>query len=90
MIARGAQAVPRTLAGLLAVCEHVAALVLAADVAVVFASAIWRYFLHAPLLWAEEVARALMVAQTFLGAAAALGRAQHLGIDSFRGLFPQP
>jgi tripartite ATP-independent transporter DctM subunit len=76
------------LARLLVVCEHVAALVLAADVAVVFASTIWRYFLHAPLLWAEEVARALMVTQTFLGAAAALGRAQHVGIDSFRGLFP--
>jgi len=74
--------------GLLVVVEHVAALLLAADVLVVFASVIWRYFLHDPILWAEEIARALMVTQTFLGAAAALGRAQHLGIDSFRGLFP--
>ena len=55
---------------------------------VVFTSVIWRYFLHDPLLWAEEIARALMVTQVFLGAAAALGRAQHVGIDSFRGLFP--
>ena len=74
--------------GLLVVVEHVAALLLAVDVLVVFASVIWRYFLHDPILWAEEIARALMVTQTFLGAAAALGRAQHLGIDSFRGLFP--
>jgi len=81
-------AVQEVLAGLLVACEHVAGLLLAVDVLVVFASVIWRYFLHTPLLWAEEIARALMVAQTFLGAAAALGRAQHLGIDSFRGLFP--
>lgn len=78
------------LAGLLVTVEHVAGFLLAVDVLVVFASVIWRYFLHDPLLWAEEVARALMVTQTFLGAAAALGRAQHLGIDSFRGLFPVP
>jgi len=78
----------RLLAAVLAACEHVAAVLLAVDVVVVFASVIWRYFLHAPLLWAEEIARALMVAQTFLGAAAAVGRAQHVGIDSFRGLFP--
>jgi tripartite ATP-independent transporter DctM subunit len=82
------RAVRQLLAGLLVACEHVAGFVLAADVLVVFASVIWRYFLHAPLLWAEEIARALMVTQTFLGAAAALGRAQHVGIDSFRGLFP--
>ncbi len=81
-------AVRQVLAGLLVACEHVAGFLLAVDVLVVFASVIWRYFLHDPLLWAEEIARALMVTQTFLGAAAALGRAQHLGIDSFRGLFP--
>ena len=80
--------IKRPLDGLLVVVEHVAAFLLAVDVLVVFASVIWRYFLHDPLLWAEEIARALMVTQTFLGAAAALGRAQHLGIDSFRGLFP--
>jgi len=81
-------AVRQVLAGLLVACEHVAGFLLAVDVLVVFASVIWRYFLHDPLLWGEEIARALMVTQTFLGAAAALGRAQHLGIDSFRGLFP--
>jgi TRAP-type C4-dicarboxylate transport system permease small subunit len=73
---------------LLVVCEYFAGFVLAVDVAVVFTSVVWRYFLHDPLLWAEEIARALMVTQVFLGAAAVLGRAQHVGIDSFRGLFP--
>jgi tripartite ATP-independent transporter DctM subunit len=78
----------RALGHLLAACEHFAALVLAVDVAVVFTSVIWRYFLHDPLLWSEEIARALMVTQVFLGAATVLGRAQHVGIDSVRGLFP--
>ena len=48
----------RALGHLLAACEHFAALVLAVDVAVVFTSVIWRYFLHDPLLWSEEIARA--------------------------------
>ena len=78
----------RLLAGLLAVIEYFAAFVLAVDVLMVFASVIWRYFLHDPLNWAEEIARALMVTQVFLGAATAVGRAQHVGIDSFRTLFP--
>jgi tripartite ATP-independent transporter DctM subunit len=78
----------RALGHLLAACEHFAGFVLAVDVAVVFTSVIWRYFLHDPLLWSEEIARALMVTQVFIGAATVLGRAQHVGIDSVRGLFP--
>ena len=73
---------------LLAVTEHIAALLLAIDVGVVFVSVIYRYFLHDPLHWAEEVARALMVMQVFLGAATALGRGRHAGVDALRGLFP--
>lgn len=78
----------RWLGGLLGVIEHLAAVVLAADVIVVFCSVVWRYFLHDPVDWAEEIARALMGAQVFLGAATTLARAQHVGIDSLRGLFP--
>ena len=78
----------RALAALLLTIEYIAALVLAVDVVVVFCSVIWRYFLHEPFDWAEEVARALMSALIFLGAATALGRSQHVGIDSLRGLFP--
>lgn len=72
----------------LSVIEHAAGLALAVDVAVVFASVIYRYFLHDPVDWAEEVARALMVMLVFLGAATALGRNHHAGIDVFRGFFP--
>ncbi len=81
-------AVHRAFAGLLTATEALAALVLAADVLVVLCSVVWRYFLHDPVDWAEEIARALMGLQVFLGAATALARAQHVGIDSFRHLFP--
>src|ERR1700722_13313093 len=78
----------RVLACLVVTVEHLCALVLAVDVAVVFASVIFRYFLREPLDWAEEVARALMVTQVFLGAATMVGRRGHAGMDAIRGLFP--
>jgi tripartite ATP-independent transporter DctM subunit len=83
-----ARAVQRALTLLLVTTEYVGAAVLTLDVLVVFASVIWRYFLHDPVDWAEEVARALMGALVFLGAATAVGRAQHMGVDSLRGFFP--
>jgi tripartite ATP-independent transporter DctM subunit len=69
--------------------EYLGGLILAIDVAVVFMSVIFRYALHEPLHWAEEVAGALMVMLIFLGAASVLGRQKHVGIDVFMGLFPQ-
>ncbi|MCW0232082.1 MAG: TRAP transporter large permease subunit [Ferrovibrio sp.] len=73
----------------LSVIEYAAGLALAVDVAVVFASVIYRYFLHDPVDWAEEIARALMVMLVFFGAASALGRNHHAGIDVFRAAFPE-
>ena len=61
--------------------EGVGGLLLAADVVVVFLSVVFRYFLHQPFDWAEEVASGLMTAMIFLGAATVLGRSQHVGID---------
>ena len=77
------------LASLLHLVEYLAAILLAIDVGVVFLSVIFRYFLHHPLHWAEEIARALMVALIFLGAATVLGRDQHAGLEVARGLFPE-
>jgi len=82
------RALHRILNGLLVATETFAAFVLAADVLVVLCSVVWRYFLHDPVDWAEEIARALMGMQVFLGAATTLARVQHVGIDSFRNLFP--
>ena len=68
--------------------EYLSAAVLAADVLVVFMSVIWRYVLHSPFDWAEEIARALMLVLVFFGAATVLARSQHVGIDLFRQLMP--
>ncbi|RRH82782.1 TRAP transporter large permease subunit [Variovorax beijingensis] len=68
--------------------EILSAVVLAADVVVVFLSVVFRYFLHDPVDWAEEIARALMIVLVFFGAATVLARSQHVGIDLFRHLLP--
>jgi tripartite ATP-independent transporter DctM subunit len=78
----------RWLARLTHAMEWLAGAVLAADVIVVFLSVVYRYFLHDPVDWAEEVARALMVVLVFFGAATVLARSQHVGIDLFRGMLP--
>ena len=78
----------RWLAWLMRITESVAGVVLAVDVLVVFVSVVFRYFLHQPFDWAEEVARALMVVLVFLGAATVLARSQHVGVDLFRSLLP--
>jgi C4-dicarboxylate transporter, DctM subunit len=81
----------RSLSGRLAlVSAAVGAAALAADVAIVFASVIWRYALHDPLEWAEEVARALMMTLVFMGAATAMAKGRHLGVDFFQDRIPAP
>jgi len=79
----------RFLAKLMRYTEYVAGVVLAVDVVVVFLSVVFRYFLHEPFDWAEEVARALMVVLVFFGAATVLARSQHVGVDLFRGFLPR-
>lgn len=78
----------RWLARLTRWTEWLSGAVLAADVLVVFLSVIYRYFLHDPMDWAEEVARALMIVQVFFGAATVLARSQHVGVDLFRQWLP--
>jgi tripartite ATP-independent transporter DctM subunit len=78
----------RFLAALTCWIEYVAGAVLALDVVVVFVSVVFRYFLHDPVDWAEEIARALMLVLVFLGAASLLARSQHVGVDLFRGWLP--
>jgi TRAP-type C4-dicarboxylate transport system permease small subunit len=58
----------------------VAALVLAAIVALVFAAAIMRFFGH-PLVWSVDLAQLLFIWLCFLGAAKAMREKGHIGID---------
>lgn len=73
---------------LVVLVEWLAGAVLAADVLIVFVSVIWRYFLDSPINWTEEIASALMVALTFLGAATVLARSRHSSLEIVRSLFP--
>ena len=77
------QAADGGLALLLVVVDAIAALLLAADLVVVSLSVFYRYVLAAPIEWADDVARGLMVALSFFGAAAALARNENAGVAFF-------
>jgi tripartite ATP-independent transporter DctM subunit len=71
------------LSALLALVDAAAAVLLAADLIVVLLSVYYRYVLAAPIEWADDVARGLMVAMSFFGAAGALARNENAGVAFF-------
>jgi tripartite ATP-independent transporter DctM subunit len=73
---------------LLVVSDWLAAVMLAADVLVVIGSVVARTTFDAPVEWADDVARGLMVGSTFFGAASATARHESLGIDFFAARLP--
>ena len=68
---------------LLRLVDAIAAILLAADLIVVSLSVFYRYALAAPIEWADDVARGLMVAMAFFGAAGALARGENVGVAFF-------
>ncbi len=74
---------------LLQLTDAIAAVLLAADLAVVIYSVLARSLFTAPVEWADDVARGLMVASAFFGAASALARGENPGVVFFRALLPQ-
>lgn len=46
----------------------------------VFIQIIFRYFLHQPIYWSEELPRVMLIWLTFLGAGLAMKNRSHLGI----------
>ena len=79
----------RITASLLAVSDVVAAVLLAADLLVVCVSVLLRFLFNAPVEWADDVARGLMVGSSFFGAASALARAENLGVAFFIDMLPR-
>jgi tripartite ATP-independent transporter DctM subunit len=67
-----------------AVVSALCAAILAVGVVVVTLDVFFRYFLSNPLQWSDEVAIAVLIAITFLGAALALYRDEHLGMRVIR------
>jgi tripartite ATP-independent transporter DctM subunit len=63
--------------------DAIAALLLAADLCVVLLSVFYRYVLAQPIEWSDDVARGLMVALSFFGAAGALARNENIGVAFF-------
>ncbi len=74
---------------LLKLTDTMAAGLLAADLAVVIYSVLARSLFNAPVEWADDVARGLMVASSFFGAASALARGENPGVVFFRSLLPE-
>jgi len=73
---------------LLRFVEISAAVLLAVDLLVVIASVLGRFFFAAPMVWSDDVARMLLLAVTFLGAAAALAHGDNAGVTFFVDRMP--
>ncbi|MGO4888657.1 TRAP transporter small permease [Anaerobacillus sp. MEB173] len=54
----------------------------------VFCQVLFRFVLNQPLAWTEELARYCLVWITFLGAAFAMSKKAHIGIEVFVNLLP--
>jgi tripartite ATP-independent transporter DctM subunit len=65
----------RVLGGLV---EAVAALLVLAEICVLFAGVVSRYVFHAPLVWSDELASILFLWLSMLGAVVALRRGEHM------------
>jgi len=78
----------RITALLLAASDAIAAILLAADLLVVVGSVLLRYLFNAPVEWADDVARGLMVGSSFFGAASALARCENVGVAFFVDRLP--
>ncbi len=78
----------RITASLLRTSDAVAAILLVADLVVVCVSVLLRFLFNAPVEWADDVARGLMVGSSFFGAASALARAENLGVAFFVDMLP--
>ena len=76
---------------LLQLSDWIAAAALVADFTIVVGSVLARSLFNAPVEWADDVARGLMVASSFFGAASALARFENPGVDFFIAkLAPRP
>src|SRR6476646_5156680 len=79
----------RITAGLLLVSDAIAAVLLVADLLVVCVSVLLRFLFNAPVEWADDVARGLMVGSSFFGAASALARGENPGVAFFVEKLPE-
>jgi tripartite ATP-independent transporter DctM subunit len=68
------------------VVEIIAALLIAAEIVILFAGVISRYFLQRPLVWSDELASLLFLWLASLGAVVAFRRNEHMRMTAFVGM----
>lgn len=89
-----AAGVPKWLVSLEAVTgtaiEAAAALLVVADIAILFAGVVSRYVFHRPILWSDELASILFLWMAMLGAAVALRRGEHMRMTAIVGMVSPP
>src|SRR6266567_2723799 len=64
--------------GLKWLVEIPAAILVVAEIVILFAGVVARYVLHAPLVWSDELAAILFLWLAMLGAVVAFRRAEHM------------
>ncbi|WPB58261.1 TRAP transporter large permease subunit [Xylophilus sp. GOD-11R] len=69
------------------VVERVAALLLVAEIVVLFVGVCARYVFHAPITWTEETATTLFIWLAMLGAVIAMRRSEHMRLGFVRDQF---
>jgi len=78
-----------TIVGMLA--EVPAAILVVAEVIVLLMGVIWRYVLHHPLVWSDELASILFLWLAMLGSVVALRRSEHMRMTAIVGMLsPRP
>ena len=60
------------------VIEYIAALLVVAEIVVLFAGVVSRYVFHQPILWSDELASTLFLWLAMLGAVVALRHDEHM------------
>lgn len=66
------------------------AILIVAEVLVLFMGVAFRYGLHQPLVWSDELAATLFLWLCMLGAVTAQHKGAHMRLTVIAGLFPQP
>jgi len=70
--------------------EVPAALLVVAELVVLFVGVTARYAFNQPLIWSDEVASLLFIWLSMLGAVVALRRGEHMRLSTFVMMLPQP
>ncbi|BAI73993.1 TRAP C4-dicarboxylate transport system permease DctM subunit (plasmid) [Azospirillum sp. B510] len=66
--------------------EFPAALLVLAEVGVLLVGVIWRYLLHSPIIWSDELASILFLWLAMFGSVVALRRGEHMRMTALVGM----